>query len=228
MVLVAGAAFWAGGLVWQGFLFLIALGLTWEWARLAIASNSGFAVRALWLAAGLGYIGFAALTLSDLRQQGPHAALGIIMQVIAVDIGAYFAGRAIGGPRIAPRISPSKTWAGLVGGMVAAALLMSTLVTIDYSNTFGSWPWQAGGTPYAMTAWLSHLRGAVIGGVVVAVIAQSGDFFESWMKRRAGAKDSGTLLPGHGGLFDRLDGLLAVLFVYGIFRDLGLPFLGGF
>jgi phosphatidate cytidylyltransferase len=105
----------------------------------------------------------------------------------ATDIMAYFAGRAIGGPKLAPRVSPNKTWAGLLGGMAGAGL-------------FG---W--------LMAWyfemepLFHWLGAPMG-----AIAQAGDLYESWEKRRAGVKDSGTLLPGHGGVLDRLDGLLAV------------------
>jgi phosphatidate cytidylyltransferase len=116
--------------------------------------------------------------------------LTIIGVVIATDTGAYFAGRAIGGPKIAPRISPSKTWAGLAGGMAASAGLITGVGS--YVESFALW---------------QPLLGAAL-----AMIAQAGDFFESWMKRRAGVKDSGSLIPGHGGLFDRADGLLAVLF----------------
>ena len=100
---------------------------------------------------------------------------------------AYFAGRVIGGPKLAPRISPNKTWAGLIGGMAGAA-------------AFG---W--------LMAWYFEMEPLFrwLGGPMGA-IAQAGDLYESWVKRRAGVKDSGSLLPGHGGVLDRLDGLLAV------------------
>lgn len=111
-------------------------------------------------------------------------ALGLVW---ATDIGAYFAGRAIGGPKLAPRISPSKTWAGLGGGVVAAL---------------------AFGFILSATAGLP-LRLAAASGLL-AVAAQAGDLFESWLKRRAGVKDSGNLLPGHGGVLDRLDGVVFV------------------
>jgi phosphatidate cytidylyltransferase len=105
----------------------------------------------------------------------------------ATDICAYFAGRAIGGPKLAPRISPNKTWAGLIGGMAGAALC--GWLAARYFEL---------GTPFTLI------------GAAMGAIAQGGDLYESWEKRRAGVKDSGTLLPGHGGVLDRLDGLLAV------------------
>jgi phosphatidate cytidylyltransferase len=120
-----------------------------------------------------------------------------LLPVIAVDVGAYFAGRAIGGPKIAPKISPSKTWAGLGGGALAAGLLGVAVQVINNGSA----------------ASLAGIALAMLGGLLTAVVAQSGDFFESWMKRRAGLKDSGNLIPGHGGLFDRLDGFLAVFFM---------------
>lgn len=205
MVTVAGGALWSGGLVWQGFVTLIALGLLLEWFRLAVAFNPHIAPRLVWFAAGVIYIGFAMMALAIVRHLlGPLAVLFVGLEVIAVDIGAYFAGRSIGGPKIAPSISPSKTWAGLAGG-IAAACLVAIFFRPALGYTDGSHD-------------LDRLVFSLIGGTIVAVVAQSGDFFESWMKRRAGVKDSGRLLPGHGGLFDRLDGLLAVLFALGLLR----------
>jgi phosphatidate cytidylyltransferase len=148
-------------------------------------------------------VGIAASGLAYLRivpvitdREAIVLTLTIILPVIATDIGAYFAGRTIGGPKIAPAISPSKTWAGLFGAIVLASLALVLLSQ-----------WSSGGA--AVVNW----REAVLGGLVVAVVAQAGDFFESWMKRRAGVKDSGRIIPGHGGLFDRVDGLLAVSFL---------------
>ena len=125
-------------------------------------------------------------------------ALLPIVLVIAVDVSAYFAGRAIGGPKIAPRISPNKTWAGLLGGCIGSVMALTA-----FAYFFGSF-------------WQGPVQATWIVGPIVALIAQAGDFFESWMKRRAGVKDSGSLIPGHGGVFDRTDGLIAVLFVSGL------------
>lgn len=105
----------------------------------------------------------------------------------ATDIFAYFAGRAIGGPKLAPKISPNKTWAGLIGGMIGASFC--GWATASFFEL---------GAPFL---WI---------GASMGLLAQLGDLYESWEKRRAGIKDSGTLLPGHGGVLDRLDGLLAV------------------
>jgi phosphatidate cytidylyltransferase len=145
-----------------------------------------------WLSTGLLYAGLPAIALIWLRNQPDGFALVMWTMglVWATDILAYFAGRAIGGPKIWPAISPNKTWAGLFGGMVGAAL---------FSFGFAAWR----GWPQAGFAML--LLGAFL-----AVIAQAGDFFESWLKRRAGVKDSGKLFPGHGGVMDRVDGLVPV------------------
>lgn len=141
------------------------------------------------LGVGLLYVGLPTAGLLFLRDQ-PHGmtlTLWTLAVVWATDIGAYFAGRAIGGAKLAPRLSPNKTWAGLFGGM-AGALLVGALIAV------------LGGLP---TAFL-YL------GPPMAVLAQIGDLFESWLKRRAGVKDSGRVLPGHGGALDRLDGVVPV------------------
>jgi phosphatidate cytidylyltransferase len=140
-------------------------------------------------AVGVGYIGTAALSILFLRGQplGFVLALWTLAIVWATDIGAYFAGRAIGGPKLAPTISPNKTWAGLAGGMIAAGIV-GALIT-----QFGHLP--------AFALWLAPF---------LAVVAQLGDLLESGMKRHVGVKDSGKILPGHGGLLDRIDGLLPV------------------
>lgn len=191
MMGVAALAIWIGGWVFRAFVILVALGLLREWLRLAWKLRADSFGRLGWAMAGLLYIGLATAILALLRELSElYLVLTIIGIVIATDTGAYFAGRAIGGPKIAPKISPSKTWAGLAGGMAASAGLVSGVGT--YVEAFALW---------------QPLLGALL-----AVVAQAGDFFESWMKRRAGVKDSGTLIPGHGGLFDRADGLLAVLF----------------
>ncbi|CAN0446227.1 unnamed protein product, partial [Phaeothamnion confervicola] len=154
-----------------------------------------------WLAAGPLYIGIPVVCLVWLRGEdnaGLVAILWLLASVWATDTGAYFAGRAIGGPKLAPRFSPNKTWAGLFGAMLSAAIVgwaASRLVS--------------DGPPAAALA---------AAGAVLAVVAQAGDLLESAVKRRFGAKDSGTLIPGHGGLFDRVDGLLAAAVAFALFQ----------
>lgn len=202
MIGVAGAALWAGGWAWTAFVTFIAAGVLWEWRALVAGAVASPRMRGLWNAAGIVYVLPAAAVLVILREQDPRL-FGVIFPLAAVigtDVGAYFTGRAFGGPKIAPRISPSKTWSGLVGGIVGASLALAAAIKL--------------GDPKIPMGELLKL-GAVFGGAA-AIVAQSGDFFESWMKRRAGVKDSGRILPGHGGLFDRADGLIAVLFVIAI------------
>lgn len=203
MVVVAGLALWLGEWPFAIFVTCIAVAVFWEWWELVRRFAAGVAARALWIVGGLVYLFLAAVTLIALRREGLAVALEVLLMVIAVDIGAYFAGRALGGAKIAPKISPSKTWAGLGGGILAAALTHAAVMPWTYVN-------------YATSGAGRIAAFSLFAGLVVAVIAQAGDFFESWMKRRAGVKDSGSLLPGHGGLFDRVDGLLAVLFVASI------------
>lgn len=142
------------------------------------------------LGAGLLYATWPATALIFIRQQPGHGlmlALWTLVIVWATDIGAFFAGRAIGGPKLAPKLSPNKTWAGLIGGMAAAAVLA------------------------VFIAWLARLPlFCWFAGAPLAVAAQMGDLFESWLKRQSGVKDSGALLPGHGGVLDRLDGVVPV------------------
>ncbi len=212
MVAVAGTALWFGGWVFTAFVVAVGLGVLWEWWGLAskIAKTPFGAM--LWMVAGTSYVAFAMAVLVGLGQQSASAALIPIALVVAVDIGAYFAGRTFGGPKIAPAISPSKTWAGLIGGATAATLVLLSLNGSALTQ-FGSPASQDLHHSYIIVL---HWWMVIAVGLATAVIAQTGDFFESWMKRRAGVKDSGNLIPGHGGLFDRVDGLLAVLFVGGM------------
>ena len=210
MVLIAGGALWAGGFVFALFVWLIGLGLLWEFGGLAARITSNWGERAFWMAGGVVYIGAACF---GLLLCPPELRWLVILVVIATDTGAYFAGRKFGGAKIAPAISPSKTWAGLYGGMVYAMLVMLAAFVKSKSTVLGG--------PDAITQVFRDfpltLAMMMLAGAVLAVLAQTGDFFESWMKRRAGVKDSGTLIPGHGGLFDRLDGLLPVAIAAGLF-----------
>jgi phosphatidate cytidylyltransferase len=202
MMSVAIAAIWFGGYAFMALVILVGLGVYWEFAKLALGFTQSAGGRLLWLLGGLFYVGLACFTLLLFSAPffGKVVTVVLIAGVIGTDIGAYFAGRAIGGPKIAPKISPSKTWSGLVGGMFGAGLLMIAAQSVfNFNSTFMN------------SAWFT-----MAGGAVMAIVAQAGDFFESWMKRRAGVKDSGRLIPGHGGLFDRTDGLIAVAFVVGL------------
>jgi CDP-diglyceride synthetase len=190
LLVAAGLALWTEGAVLMLLVLLVSALVLWEWRGLVRRFPDGAVARLLWLLFGVIYIGGAALALLSLGSAARWMLIGI---VIATDVGAYFAGRTIGGPKIAPAISPSKTWAGLGGGMLASALLMAGVASMSLQPGF---------------ILLSALLGAAI-----AVVAQVGDFFESWMKRRAGVKDSGNLIPGHGGMFDRVDGLLLAVIV---------------
>lgn len=143
------------------------------------------------LAAGLAYMAIPVLALWWLRQvpdDGLWLVLWLFLVVWATDIGGYAVGRKVGGPRLAPRISPGKTWSGLAGAMAAAALVSAVAGLL------------LGAAQPAVLALLA---------AVLAVVAQIGDLTESAVKRKFGAKDSGALIPGHGGLLDRIDGLLA-------------------
>lgn len=169
----------------------LAAGLSWTAFTLAVAAFFFVVLvtRSARLSLGIFYVFVPVMALIFLRQQQPGGlllAFWALSLVWATDIGAYFAGRSIGGPKLAPRVSPSKTWAGLGGGVLAALILGFVL------HRFAGLPIQ-----------LAAASG------LLAVAAQLGDLLESAMKRRAGVKDSGTLLPGHGGVMDRLDGVVA-------------------
>ncbi len=149
------------------------------------------AKRAGWLAVGVAAILPAGLSLVWMRSLEPEG-LALILWVMAVvwaaDSGAYAVGRTVGGPRLAPRISPTKTWSGLAGGLVAAGLIGGVVALLLGDGAFAL---------------------AAIAGMLVGAASGLGDLFESHVKRTFKAKDSGGLIPGHGGVLDRLDSLLA-------------------
>ncbi len=191
MLAVAGTALWLGGVWFDALALLVGVLCVSEFGRLVLLAFQGRSARLIVLALGGVYIAAAAYSLIAL----PTAVvLGVLAVVIATDVGAYFSGRSIRGPKIAPSISPSKTWAGLGGGMLAAGLVSA-----------GFFAWNSGDASLRTMMFIAFAIGALL-----AVAAQSGDFFESWLKRRAGVKDSSNLIPGHGGVFDRVDGLLPV------------------
>jgi phosphatidate cytidylyltransferase len=239
LIAIAALELWLGGNALWVLATLIGLIMIREWARLTSAeakvrlgqyamclplgllsplaagpglvSAIGFGAafiglllvtRNLWFASGAIYIGLPVTALLWLREQDAGLLLAFwgLSLVWATDIGAYFAGRTFGGPKIAPRISPNKTWSGLMGGMAGALLLGLCLATFA-------------GLPMRLA----------MASPALAILAQTGDFLESWMKRRAGVKDSGSLIPGHGGVLDRLDGVVTALPIAALLVWIGLP-----
>ncbi len=183
ILLALGTAF-LGGYSFAVFVALASVMIFYEWRRLVAGWGFG------WKIAGFIYALLPALSLLWIRDRAPQGLellLWIFIVTWTTDIGAYFAGRAIGGPKLAPGISPHKTIAGLIGGVVSA--------------TLAGYAWAELTSLSAALFWLAPL---------FALAAQAGDLFESWIKRKAGVKDSGSWLPGHGGALDRLDGLVVV------------------
>jgi len=233
MAPVALAATWYGGYVFAAMVAVAAVMMAREWDRMTGGSGGGattaetvvavasavvlsflghvaFAVACMiaaagavvllavrtgrepWLVgAGALYIGVPAIALLWLRAipgDGREHVLWLLLLVWASDIGGYVSGRAIGGPRLAPRVSPGKTWAGLCGGVVAAAGVGAIVGFLLDQGRIGV---------------------TVFASATLAVVAQAGDLLESWLKRRCGIKDTGHVIPGHGGVMDRVDGLVA-------------------
>jgi phosphatidate cytidylyltransferase len=159
--------------------------------------------QAAWLGAGMVYVLLPALALMALREdraQGTGLVLWVLGLTVAADTMAYVAGRSIGGPKLAPRISPNKTWAGL-GGAVLGAGAAGAVAS----------PWLSPGNLWELT-----ILSAVLG-----IVEQVGDLVESAFKRHFGVKDSGRIIPGHGGVLDRVDGLLAVAVAVAAINELG-------
>ena len=172
---------------------------------LIIKATDNIAFRLAGILAGAAYIGLAAVILIDFDIQSFYISLAV---VILADTFAYVFGTLIGGPRIMPKVSPNKTWAGLLGGMFGGFLALTPLVYLS-SRIMGVLDTQA-------------LLVAAIAGPALAIIALAGDLFESWLKRRAGVKDSSRLIPGHGGFLDRFDGLIPVAIVVGVLTTLAI------
>lgn len=204
MLGVSIIALYLGQWIWIGLVVLLAGLVLWEWNLLVGKFGVSPVSEVAWQFIGALYVGAAALAMVQVRLNFDMWAVlfAFLAPVIAVDVGAYFVGRLIGGPKIAPSISPAKTWAGLMGG----AIFAGGVCILGEIYDIGPGAYTPG---YNMTV----LGGALLTGIIIAVIAQAGDFFQSWMKRRADVKDSSNLLPGHGGVFDRMDGFVAVFFV---------------
>ncbi len=189
--------------VWVSVLFSLAL--TWGIALQADTTTAfilclslslvlmvgfwlGKVQKPVLLSMGVSYLGSAMLGLLDLRNVGGFSlAATVVVVVWFTDIGAFFSGKMLRGAKLAPDISPSKTWTGFMGGLICAAAIA-----------------------YAC-AWLFSAKNPLIAlyaGLGLSLAAHCGDLFESWVKRQAGVKDSGVIFPGHGGMLDRVDGLI--------------------
>jgi phosphatidate cytidylyltransferase len=231
LALVAIAIVILGGWPFIVFWALAAIGVLWEWTTLIAGSDRrsmsiigaaalvlalalvvtshflaaaivvamgalGLAAlaptdRRIWAAGGLPYAGGLAIAPIVLRADHDYGLLALIVLfaiVWATDIAAYFVGRAVGGPKLMPQVSPSKTWSGAIAGTIAAVVAAIAVAHVGRL------------TSLVAVAGLA---------AVLSILAQSGDLLESRVKRRFGAKDSSQLIPGHGGLMDRLDGFFA-------------------
>jgi phosphatidate cytidylyltransferase len=185
---VAYVGGWAFALFWTAAALVVLV----EWTMLVGVGRSD---KPIWLVFGLFYSAAIAVPPIVLRadeQLGFVAIMFVFAIVWATDIVAYFVGRAVGGPKLIRRVSPKKTWAGALAGAVAAMFAAALVVKA--------------------TA-LSPTFIVMILALLLSVCAQGGDLFESWIKRRFDVKDSGRLIPGHGGLMDRLDGFMAAALV---------------
>jgi phosphatidate cytidylyltransferase len=230
------ACMWMGAEWWAGLMAVCVAGMAWEWVRLcggsvralpgmvvpgvvllagllavlgmpllglvvlaagaygaqAVARHPRGPVPPLWLGFGVLYIGLAGIALIELRADdrvGRDNVIFLFLVVWASDISAYMAGRALGGPRLMPAVSPNKTWSGALGGL-AGAMAIGFMTAVSFSSE------------------VSAVRVLLVA-ALLGIAAQAGDLLESWIKRRFGVKDSSGLIPGHGGLLDRLDGVLA-------------------
>ena len=246
---------WAGGIVFSALIILIAVLGFWEWTQmsgpqepewtrpalagalacgllalhfhqweLAVISIVTPAVAALvigsaaeplkWAGMGIFYVALPAAGLMLIRSGGSTglaAVIFLMLVVWATDIAAYFGGRAIGGPKLWPRVSPKKTWSGGLSGLAAAILVGFVMSNYLFGAPRG---------------------GDILAAAILSVFSQAGDFLESGVKRRFGVKDSGNLIPGHGGVLDRVDGLFGAAAIALLLSAVGmgsiLPELGVF
>jgi len=196
LIAIALVAAVVGGNLFAYFAAAVATAMFFEWTRITKGWGAG------WYILGFFYAVLPAISLLWIRERDAHGLELLVWTFLvtwSTDIGAYFAGRRFGKRKLAPSISPGKTIEGLYGGIAAATLIG------------GAWVFATGlGFPLLALA------------PVMALAAQAGDLFESSMKRRAGVKDSGTWLPGHGGVLDRLDGLVPVAVLTALAQLIGL------
>ena len=202
LIPLALGAVYIGGLVFKAFVLLLFVGSSYEW----VAMSKTFKPRIVYLVIGILYFALSLYLLSELRdhENGRMLTGYLLFTVWASDTVAYIFGRRIGGPKLAPTIIPNKTWAGLLGSVVGVVFVMFGFTEAMYVS---------------LTWGLSGILGAAI---ILGVTGQLGDLVESYMKRKANIKDSGKLIPGHGGVLDRIDALLLVTPVFYLIVMYGL------
>jgi phosphatidate cytidylyltransferase len=231
------ATAYAGGWLWAGLVTLVSIGLFLEWLAVVgaageigvtVSGSVALAVAGWYLAAGqinvslaVFAVGLAAVALLSPQRRGWSAAgflyavaaqlasvlvrldqaqglvalIFVLLVVWVTDIGGYFVGRGLGGPKLWPRISPKKTWAGALGGFAGGLMIAAGFAAFGF------------GKPLPLLA----------AAAILSVASQLGDLFESAVKRRFGVKDSSHIIPGHGGLLDRLDGFVAAIVLAALF-----------
>jgi phosphatidate cytidylyltransferase len=184
---VAMIAAYFGGWLFAAFWFAAAVAVLWEWTNLVEGAG--------WIFAGILYAGIMLAAPVILRHDSQFGSLVILLLFAVVwttDIAGFFAGRAIGGPKLMPAISPKKTWSGAIAGALGA-----TIVALLVARFFGTF----------------EIIAVAAIALLLSICSQAGDLLESWIKRKFGAKDASQLIPGHGGVMDRLDGFWAAAFV---------------
>jgi phosphatidate cytidylyltransferase len=184
------SAVWFGSPYFEIVAFIVSIAAVIEWYGLVAMRKMG-SLHLFWVFIGLVYIIVPIYILVWLRNYEPAGlqfVLWFFVVIWATDTGAYFSGKIIGGPKLAPRVSPNKTWAGFFGG-IGFAVIMSLFLKVYAHPMIGLWV-------------------IITAGVLLSIIGQFGDLLESWCKRRFGVKESGSMIPGHGGILDRIDAIL--------------------
>lgn len=199
------AVVWAGGVYFAATLFILFFLSMFEWYGLVSKLSHA---RTLFLLGGAAYIAVSFYSFYLCRELDFWAIIMLLFMVWASDIGAYFSGKLVGGPKLLPQVSPNKTWAGMCGAALSPVLVLFAFCYADSGMTIFF-----EGYVFALL---------VLIGVLIGVIGQGGDLLMSFVKRQAGVKDTGRLIPGHGGVLDRIDSLLLVT---PVFYVLGKAFL---
>jgi len=190
-IVLAPAVLWVvfvGGVAFEIMVALAAMVLVYEWTKMVGRNFWWLVLGGVYISAAI----FAIWWLREGNESGLFYFVWILVVVWATDIGGYVFGMTIGGPKLAPSISPNKTWSGFIGG-ISLATIGGYSVVMYFSDQ----------------AQISNIAPVIALGVGMSIVSQLGDLFESKIKRRFGVKDSGNAIPGHGGLFDRVDGLMA-------------------